>query len=158
MSDNKAWRDTNYRVVCLWPLSYYKGLNYEIYAMDKIDGTDTIIESFSDVDGFLPYRDLKKITMPLGYSENVDLYGNPKVSKRFNISEDNRKEMMKAGWLFIDTMDIRQETVLEIDKWKVDDHVLSIIYRIDSTGERIPVNGARYNYIREKRKEDIHYQ
>lgn len=153
-----AWSNAEYYLVEMWPISYYKGVNYEVYGMDRIDDTCTIMESFSDKDRFLPYRDLKKIAESLGYSENIELYGHPKVSKRFTITEDNRKVMMKAGWLFIDTMDISQEPILEIDKWKVDDHVLSIIYRIDSVGDRIPVNGARYKYIKEKRKDMIHYQ
>lgn len=156
--NSNIWPDTKYYVLRMWPTSYYKGVNYEIYKIDKIDDTDSISESFTDENYFLPYRDLKKTAVSLGYSENVDLYGNPKMSKRFTVTEDSRKAMIKVGWLFVDTMNLIAEPVLEIDKWKVDDHILSMIYRIDSHGERIPVNGARYNYIMEKRKENIHYQ
>lgn len=156
--NREAWSNAEYYLVEMWPISYYKGVNYEVYGIGSIDNTDMIPESFSEVNSFLPYRDLKNIAASLDYSENVDLYGNPKVSKRYTVSEDSREMMMKSGWLFIDTMNLGEEPVLEIDKWKVEDHILSIIYRIDSAGERIPVNGAGYKYIMEKRKEKIHYQ
>ncbi len=153
-----AWLDADYYLVAVWPISYYKGLNYEVYRIRRISEEDSIADSFSDINLFLPYRDLKRHVTSLDYSENVNLHGTPKVSKRFNISEDSRKEMIKTGWLFLDTMDLRARPVIEIDKWKVDDNVLSILYSIDSDGERIPVNGARYKYVMEKQKETIHYK
>lgn len=136
---------TDYYVVSVCLGEYDRTMEYSIYDLGSIDDIDSFMKPFVSNPTFVTFPELKKMDVPLDFQENVVNHGVPKETKRFTVTEDTRKTMARAGWLFVDTMDISMEPILEIDKWMVDDHhVLCIIYRLGSGGERTPVNGARY--------------
>ena len=135
----------NYYVVKVQPAPYDKRLDYWIHDLGEIDDLYAFIDHFEKTPNYLSFSELKEYGFPLGYRENVSAYGEPKESARITVSQTNRKDMIRGGWLFLDTMDIRLQPVLENNRWIVDGRVLSIIYRIDADGDRIPVNGVRYD-------------
>lgn len=145
-------------VVQVWPAAYDRYLDYWIYDLGDVEDMEGFITSFVDNPRVRTYPNEQEMWQKLDYKENTINYGEPAVCKRFTVSDGNRKEMIKVGWLFLDTLDIIDEPVLEIDKWKVDDHILSVIYRIGADGERTPVKGARYVYAMERDKRRIYYQ
>ena len=154
--DSVAFPD--HYIVKVWPTEYDRYLDYCIYDIGDIADMETFISSFVDNPIVISYPGLSETGQQLGYFKNITNCGEPSVCKRFTVNYKNRKDMMKAGWLFLDTLDISDGPVLEIDKWKVDDDILSIIYRVGPDGDRTPVNGARYPYAMERLKDRIYYQ
>ncbi len=137
---------------------YDKCIDYLTYDLGELDDIDAFLEPFIKNPSIISYQDLDGAGVQRGFLENVEIYGEPILSKRFTITEINRKTMMNAGWLFLDTMDIRQEPVLELDKWKEEKSIVSIIYRIGSDGVKIPINGASYPYAMEAHKFTVYYR
>ncbi len=145
-------------VVWVQPSSYDKELEYWMYDLGDINDFESFINLFVKTPNYMSYSELKRDGVALGYQENIATYGKPMESKSVTVHEDNRKELIYGGWLFLDTMDIRHRPVLEMDKWMDDSLILSIIYRIGEEGEKVPVNGVRYVRWMDIQKWEVYYQ
>ncbi len=157
--EEDAISDIDYYVVAIYQGDYDRRLEYWTYDLGKIQDIDSFMEPFVNNPSIMTFPEMQKEGVPSGFHENEVRYGSPKVMKRFTLTEDTRKTMINAGWLFLDTMDLSMEPVLEIDKWQVDDHhILSIIYRIEQGEKRMPLNGACYSKAMENHKFTIYYQ
>lgn len=149
----------DYYIVGVYQGGYYKKLVYRTYNLGAMDDVYTFIETFVKTSTFVSFTGLQEKEVHTGYQENVVSYGEPITTDKFTVTEETIKTIKRSGWLFLDTMDIRHEPVLEIDKWNVDDnHILSIIYRIGPDGDRVPVNGARYHKAMEAHSLHVWYQ
>lgn len=149
----------DYYIVGVCQGGYFKKLVHRIYNLGAMDDIHTFIETFVKSACFVSFTELQEKEAHTGFIENVVSHGEPIATKRFNVTEDTRKAIKRSGWLFLDTMDVRHEPVLEIDKWNVDDnHTLSIIYSIGPDGDRVPVNGALYHKAMEVHSLPVWYQ
>lgn len=145
-------------VVWVQSSSYDAEMEYWTYSMDGVEDLDSLIDHYVNTPNYLSFLELKENGVALGYQENIAIYGDPIDSKRIIVTKDNRKELMLGGWLFLDTMDIKPGQVLDIEKWKDGDFILSVIYRIDANGEMVSVNGVRYDRRMDIQKWRVYYQ
>lgn len=148
----------NYYVVQINLGEYDKRIEYLTYDLGAVEDIDTLLEPFVKNPAVVVFADMERMGIPLDYEETEIIHGSPIEKKRVKVTEGSRKSMMLTGWLFVDTMNLEQERVLEIVKWRVDDDILSVIYRVSPDGERTPVNGVRYPYAMEVHKLPVCYQ
>lgn len=125
--------------------------------LGEIEDVDEFIDSVSGSGNFSFFSEMKRKGVPLRYAENVSLYGDPVSKESINVSEINKRRIMKEkmsqgeGWLFFDTItiskdkfDLRNEVVIDKITWRRD----SCHWKddeVEEDGRRIPVSGASYN-------------
>lgn len=100
IDSDSALSTTDYYIARVWPTAYDRYLDYHIYDISSIDDVDEYISSFVKTPDLIPYAELEKTGVPLGFQENMSKYGSPDVRKRLTLTEDTKKND-DMYWMFV---------------------------------------------------------
>ncbi len=117
-----------------------------IFDIGKVGDIDSLIRSISNSSQIIPYSDLEEQHISTDYDENIRNRAYSKRTERIVIVTPNNKRnyICKNHWLFLDTMDISDDTEFKQVVWSGDSTDLEVIYKILHDNTPVPVNGILY--------------
>lgn len=123
---------------------YSKNIGCNLWNLGRIVDLDEFLEPYVSSDDILTFSEMKDTRIVTDYKQNMRKYGKPAESGYAIVTDENRKQLFRRGWLFLDTLKLKDDTKIAFATWEIKDSILTIYYRNDVEGKFIPINGARY--------------
>lgn len=129
-------------IVHVWLKPYNKGIGYKIYDLSDEHYAQLLDEMLSNR-GYVLFPQLLERGVDLSVGNMTSAYGNPFVHKKFNLTNDNKKDFIPLGWFFVDTLKVgKQGLPIEQFTWNTDEGETTIIYKVVNDTTYIPINGG----------------